>query len=297
MIKGLIGGICGLIVMAGAGWAAAVTYINTDGGRLAEKYLQPFGGKGKVQYGSVEKAMFSGDVIIRNIRIQMPDGRKVRIARVLVRRYDWLGAKKPAFADVAMDSVVADAAVFGPMVEAQAAKAGLKNVNASIRYAYDYDADTRQLRVETIRISLKDLGDLTLSATFAGMPRPEFTQSGLIRTLAQSKIARATAVFSDKSLAKRLVQTYGAANGIEAGAAKQALLKDLAAQQRTARNSLLKEMYAAARSYIEKPGRIMVDIKPARPVRLTTLAPVFLVSPREVKRMLALKIRTSSASE
>lgn len=296
MIKGLIGGIVGLLVMIAASWAAAVTYINTDGGRLAEKYLQPFGGKGKVRYGSVHKAMFSGDLVINDIRMQLPDGQNVRIGRVMVRRYDWLGGKRPSFADVTMESVIADTRTLGPMVQAQAAKAGIKTLDADIRYAFRYNAETQKLRIETVRISLKDIGELTLRAAFAGTPKPDFSRNGLVQALLRSRIVSARLVFSDRKLAERIVQTYGAASGKDAAAAKGALIKEITELRANARNGMLKDMYGAALSYISKPGKITVQVQPARPVRIATLAPVFMLSPSEVKRMLALKISTSGPS-
>jgi len=295
MLKGLIGGLCGLGVMAGAGWAAAVDYINTDGGRLAERYLQPLGGRGKVTYGAVEKSLFFQDLVIRDIKMRTADGQRVTIAKVLVRRYDWLSARNPTYADVTVTSLVADAAALGPQVEAQAAKAGLKTIDATIRYAFQYDAEARQLRVETVRIAIKGIGTLTLEAAFAGMPKPDLSRAGMQKAILTAKIARARAIFTDGNLASRIVKVQAAAAGLSDDKAKAALLRGLDELRKEARNSLLKEMYGAFRSYIAKPGTITVAVQPARPVRLTTLAPVFFVSPREVKRMLKLEIKTSGA--
>ena len=294
MLKGLIGGLCGLVVMAGASWTAAVSYINADGSRLAERYLQPFGGKGRVQYGAVEKSLFSRDLTIRNLRIRTPDGQTVRIANILVSRYDWLSAKNPAYADVTVTSLVADAAAFGPRVQQEAAKAGLKQIDATIRYAFSFDDEAQQLRIETVRITVKGVGTLTLEAAFAGVPRLDLSESGLRQVLLTAKIAKATATFADGDLAKRIVQAQAAAAGLPPEKARAALLTGLSELEKEARNSLLKEIYGAFRAYIAKPGRITVAVSPARPVRLATLAPVFFVSPREVKRMLNLKISTSA---
>ncbi|MCY4238431.1 MAG: hypothetical protein OXC54_00925 [Rhodospirillaceae bacterium] len=294
MFKGLIGGLCGLCVMAGACWIAAVIYVNADGSRLAERYLQPLSGRGEVTYGAVEKSLFSQDLVIRDIKIRTADGRRVTIAEVLVRQYDWLSARNPTFADVTVTGLAANAATLGPQVEAQAARAGLKRIDADIHYAFEYDAEARWLRIETMRIAIKEIGTLTLEAAFAGFPKPDLSRAGLNKAVLTAKIARAQAVFTDKNLASRIVDVKAAAAGLSNDKAKAAFIRDLDKRQKAARNSLLKEMYGVFRLYIAKPGKITIAIQPDRPVRLASLVPAFFFSPGQIKRILNLRITTSS---
>ncbi len=292
MFKRLIGGFCGLCVMAGACWVAAVIYVNADGRRLAERYLQPLSGRGEVTYGAVEKSLFSQDMVIRDIKMRTADGRRLTIAEVLVRRYDWLSARNPAFADVTVTSLMASAAALGPEVEAQAARAGLERIDADIRYAFEYDAEARWLRIETLRIAIKEIGTLTLEAAFAGMPKPDLSRTGLNKAMLTAKIARARAVFTDRDLASRIVDAKAAASGLSNDKAKAALIRDLGARRKTARNTLLKQIYGAVGSYIARPGKITIAIQPDRPVPLAGLVPAFLFSRGEIGRMLNLRITT-----
>jgi len=294
MLKGLTGGLCGLGVMAGACWIAAVIYINADGSRLAERYLQPLDGRGEVTYGAVEKSLFSQALVIRDIKIRTASGRRLTIAKGLVRQYDWLSARNPTFADVTITGLMASTAALGPQVEARAARVGLQRIDANIRYAFEYDAAARRLRIETMRIEIKEIGTLTLEAAFAGMPKPDLSRAGVNKAILTAKIARAHAVFTDRNLASRIVEVKAAASGLSNDKAKAALLRDLGARQKAARNGLLKEIYDAFRLYIAKPGKIAIAIQPDRPVQLTGLAPVLFFSPGKIKEILNLRITTGS---
>ncbi len=294
MIRGLIGAVVGLAVMVAAGYAAAVVYINNDGRRLAEIYFKPWGGRGKVTFGSVDKSMFEDTLTIGDITVRAPDGRSYKIKRIVVRDYDWLNLRRPRYADVTIDKAETTPEGLGPAYAPTVKAAGLDRLVASAHYRYRYNDATKRFVIETVRVEIDKVGVLTLSARFELDQYPDFERlrdpAQLMQLGGSFKLIGARASFRDRDLARHIVQAYAANRGVSADEARSELVEMIERDGRRKKDPIQREAFAAAASFIKMPGRIEAVVAPAAPVSVTSAAALLYMNPGELKRTLGLKI-------
>jgi hypothetical protein len=300
MIRGLIGAVVGLAVMVVAGYAAAVVYINNDGRRLAELYFKPWGGRGKVTFGAVEKSLFDDKLTISDVAVRAPDGRTYKIARIVVRDYDWLNLRHPRYADVVVQKAETTPAGLGPVYGPPVKAAGLDRLIASAHYRYRYEDETKQFIIETVRVDFQGLGVLTMSARFQMNRYPDFGKfsdpTQLLQFSSSTKLIGARASFRNQALVQRIVQSYAAANGIAPDQAKERILKDLGRERRHTKDAIKKEALGAAMAFVEKPGVIEAVAAPASEISLMRASWLLAFNQKGFKSMLGLSIRAKPPS-
>lgn len=294
MIRGLIGAVVGLAVMVVAGYAAAVVYINNDGRRLAELYFKPWGGRGKVTFGAVDKSLLSDTLTITDITVRAPDGRRYKIKRIVVRDYDWLNLRRPRYADVVIEKAETTPSGLGPAWAPTVKAAGLDKLIASAHYRYRYNDETKRFIIETVKVEIDGVGVLTMSARFSLDQYPDFRRlrdpGQLLQLGASAKLIGARASFRNTALVRHVIQAYAAARGLSPEDARKQLLEDLDRDRRRAKDPIQREALTATIAFIEKPGRIEAVAAPAAPVSVASATALFALSPRELKRTLGLKI-------
>lgn len=294
MIRGLIGAVVGLAVLLAAGYAAAVVYINNDGRRLAELYFKPWGGRGKVAFGSVDRSMFEDTLTISDITIRAPDGRNYKIKRIVVRDYDWLNLRRPRYADVTVEGAETTPEGLGPAYAPTVKAAGLDKLVASAHYRYRYNDETKRFVIETVKVEIDKIGVLTLSAQFSLDQYPDFQRlrdpSQLLVLGGSFKLIGARASFRNQELVQHIVQAYAASRGVDAEKARQELVESLDGDRRRSKDPIQKEALAAAIGFIKQPGSIELIIAPAAPVSLAAATFLYAQNAGELKRTLGLKI-------
>jgi hypothetical protein len=296
MIRGLIGSVISLIILVGAGYSAAVVYINTDGRRLAATYLQPWGQRGKITYGSVYKSFFKDELTIQGVTLVTPIGRTLRIRQIAIRDYDWLHPSRPRFADVAITGVEITAKGIGPPVSTALKNAGLDKLLAHARYRYRFDPDAARLTLESVRIDVENLGELRFEARLANVTSLEFGRGQAARKFLEGRLIDAAVTFKNQNLVQRIIKGYATARNLKEGEAREALLEEFRKQQKLQSNALTRDLFTALIKFFEDPGRIEVRAIPRRPMAMTSIAALYLLSPAELKRMLRLEIKAHPAS-
>jgi hypothetical protein len=300
MIRGLIGAVVGLAVMVVAGYAAAVVYINNDGRRLAELYFKPWGGRGKVSFGAVEKSLFDDKLTISDVTVRTPEGRRYKIARIVVRDYDWLNLRHPRYADVTIHKAETTPDGLGPVYGPTVKAAGLDRLIASAHYRYRYEDETKRFTIETVRVDFEGLGVLTMSARFSMARYPDFRQlrkpSQLLQFGGSIKLIGARAAFRNRALVQRIVQSYATANNVGPDEAKEAILKDLERERRRTKDPVKKEALGAVAAFVKKPGVIEAVAAPASEISLMRASWLLAFNQKGFKSMLGLSIRAKPPS-
>jgi hypothetical protein len=244
------------------------------------------GGGAKVSYGSAEAGAAPGSLVLKNIQIDTRDHRKMAIAEVDVRDFDWDHPKQPRHVDLTFSKL--EIAVSQLDFEAQQnfKDLGLTSLTIGGTLDYAFDDAGSAFEVKKAAIDVAELGELRFRfkltgitpgdiETATGMRSPaRAAQKGgahpdvLMSLLSRLNIAGADVAFKDKSLVERMIRSDAKKKSMSEHAARTQILDGLAEERSKAEDDVTREILDAAIKFVKNPGEIELTATPPEPANL-----------------------------
>jgi hypothetical protein len=257
------------------------------------------GSGGKVTYGAVEKGAKDGGLVIKNLEITAPDGKKVTIEQLEVRGFDWDNAEQPMHVDFGIKKLVVPAEA----LDKEAAELGITSLTINADFDYRFDDAKKTFEISGIVVDIVELGELRLKLKLVGLsladikkatgekPKGEKKDDDAgMKLLANVNLSGATISFKDKSLVERLIRSEAKKKNMTEAAAKAKMLEDLAEQRKKAEDDATRELIDLATKFLTTPGTIEIVANPAQPANVMMAFMAVMSSPATLKQLLGLSI-------
>ena len=169
-----------------------------------------------------------------------------------------------------------------PSLTALAGQLGLDHLTLGIGFAFERDVATGQARVHDAFLKIDELGAVDLAASLVDDP--------LGANPATVKLAKAVLHYRDASLADRILRLM--ARGGDPEQARNELIL-IARQQGDALGPDLAATTAAVVAFLQRPVSLTVDLAPAQPLPLATLAAARALPPAQIAGLLGLTVQAN----
>ena len=301
-IRGVLGGIVGMVIMAAAIAAAVVVFANSLVVEQVDGWMARLRSAGatKASYRMAKADLLSRSVTVTGIDILGREKDAFKIARIDVDRYDFFNARQPRYADLRVTGV-SIAAGDGSPLSALFRWVGLTRLTGDMRLSFTADPGKRLLTVKQFRVAAPALGVLSFSGRFGNWSRQVL--SSLQRAIAGSgpdAFRRSRLVFyeakldfRDKGLVNRYLKFLANREDTSLSKYKAAIRKDLRRLKRELKGRKLapiRQMIDALSRFIRKPRSLKIAAEPGNPVRIAELIRLNLAA---LKSRLQLSIKTN----
>jgi len=233
---------------------------------------------GDVTYKSAEAP--SGGLVLKDVTINSKDAsgkmQSATIGEMRITRYDWENPKAPAFADVEYKKVRIPQISENPGFKEFATVTGQSDLVINAKASYTYDKATKTIELKTGDAEFEGIGTLSVTAKLDGvdiaqlesMSQPDPAKlMGMVGTL---KLHSLRIAFKDAGGAAKLIK-FGAHKEKKSEADMKAQMIAQLGQAKAAPFKIAKEAAAAAESFLNKPGTIAIEAKPAAPFAFAQL--------------------------
>lgn len=256
-----------------------------------DQALAKTGKQEMVTYGDVSVAWLGTRTTISDLVIDAPDGGDIQVDKVVLSE---LSAEKnlPEDFSVSMKGIhiPVDKETLNQAAE-PLAKMGLENLLADFNLDYNYDRENKSLKLKTLSLGIKDLGEATLSMNITG-----FDPSVLILHLMNPTgitVSEVTLEYKDSSLVDKLLTVAAEEKGGDKEAMKGMMLALLEAEQKKAEaeeDGVRAEALKAVMEFVENPKSLRVSIKPEEPLPLSE---IMAITPGNIPENLNLEIKAN----
>lgn len=260
--------------IVGGGYLAGQYYADREADRRIAKMLTKLPAGTVVTYRSAGYDLLSGKIRINNIAVSSKQAGSARIRGLTLVSYD-TSNKVPHYATVKVRGFEMRAEKAKPATRAWMKRLGYAKIVVDVDYAYRYRPDLRELTIEKFRISGKQLGTLNFEARIGNVTRIDATTlPQLIAVSLQAVVRGGRLTFEDGSLAGRLIRDRAREAGQSEKAYRKALIGSIDSEMRRTKSANLRRQLQHVRAFIEKPGRITIEMAPKRPVPVLLVAGV-----------------------
>ena len=225
---------------------------------------------GDVTYKSAEAP--SGGLVLKDVTINYKDasGKPISatVGEIRVARYDWDNPKQPAFAEAEYKKARLSVLTDNPGFKEFASVTGQSEVVLNAKFAYTYDKTSKTIDIKTADAEFEGIGTLTLTGKIEGIditlvdgstqPDPAKLM-GMVGTL---KLHGLRIAFKDAGGAAKLVK-FGAHKEKKSEADIKAQMIERLGPIKAAPFKIAREAGAAAETFLNKPGTIAIEAKPA----------------------------------
>ena len=301
-IRGFLGGIVGMVIMAAAIAAAVVIFANSLVVEQVDGLMARLKSAGatKATYKSAEADLLSRSVTVTGIDILGREKDAFRIARVDVARYDFFNARQPNYADVRITGASINAGDGSPL-SALFRQVGLTRITGNMQLSFTANREKRVFDLKQFRLATPELGDLSLSGRFGNWSRQVLVS--LQRAIAgsgpdafrRSKLVlyEAKLDFRDKGLTNRYLKFLAEREDTSLSKYKAGIRKSLRKLKRELKGRKLlpiRQMIDTLSNFIRKPRSLKISAEPGNPVRIAKLIKLDLAA---LKSRLQLSIKTN----
>lgn len=223
-------------------------------------------------YKDVSHNLFTRQTVISDISILPPGAvNTTRIGKIVIRRMADDGPN-PSFLAMDIQGMTFDPAAFGSAAAAQCATLGYAGpLTCDLSIDYTFDKKQRQLAMNTVFLSVKDVGAVRLGFT---IDNTDFdineVASGQLMLNPRVRLQGAELVYTDASLMEHVLKREAAKKGVAVASIQKIIADDIdtdVALQREL-NPPLVGVLTALRQFVENPRQITLSITPAAPVSL-----------------------------
>ncbi len=245
-------------------------------------------------YDDVTVSISDHSVKLDGVEAKLPDGQRFTAETLQISRIDQVNPV-PHFltAQASGVSMTVNFSNFGSWAAPLLAM-GLKTVNGDVAFNYDYDAETKALKLNELDIKVTDIGDLNLSGTIASLNLEELR----VEQMLGLRVASADLKYTDRSLINSMMRGAANAMGTTDGKARATICAELAAMADYAGkddNVVAENALRGIKRFVDNPGNLTISVKPAEPVPF-----LFLFMGRDFYdnlRLLNVKVSTDSSDD
>ncbi|MDH3235701.1 MAG: hypothetical protein OEQ29_19430 [Alphaproteobacteria bacterium] len=290
MKKGRIAGLAVIAVIAGGGYFVAQLYADRVADRRVGKILTKLPEGTAVKYRSAGYSIWNGEIRLRDVKVDSRIAGEARIKGVTVADFDKFH-RVPHYVKVKVRGFEMKREKANAATRRWMDKLRYKSITVDVEYAYRYRPDLRELVIERARITGPQVGTLVISGRLSNVRSLDVKNLGDLIAIGMQSVVRGVSIaYTDDSLTDRLIEAYAAERGGDAKTYRAALVRDLDAEMRRTKSANLRRQIQHVRAFIERPGKIVVTIKPRSTV------PVFLIAampaPHMIQRTLGINITT-----
>ena len=290
MNKGWIAGLAVIAVIAGGGYFVAELYADRVADRRIEKMLTKLPKGTAVKYRTAGYSIWNGEIRLRDVHVDSQVAGEARIKGVTVADFDKFH-RVPHYVKVKVRGFEMTREKANPATRRWMDKLGYKSITVDVHYAYRYRPDLRELIIEKARITGPQVGTLEVSGRLSNVRSLDVRGLGDLIAIGMQSVVRGIRVsYTDGSLTDRLIEAYAAEKGVDAKTYRANLIRDLDAEMRRTKSANLRRQIQHVRAFVERPGKVVVTVKPR------TTVPVFLLAampaPHMIQRTLGINITT-----
>ncbi|MBN9018918.1 MAG: hypothetical protein J0H11_16000 [Rhizobiales bacterium] len=175
---------------------------------------------------------------------------------------------------------------------------GYDSLSLNVGIAGSYDAAKSALTINGITLDGKDMGKLSISGTFGGVPREKLQNADQLHELAPTATLEVAEVrFDDAGLTNRALDMQAKQLGAkreDLAAMVPGFLPLAFSQVNITDEAFQSEVSAAVSAYLKDPKSITVKFAPATPVLLTEVGKTALASPNGVLKLLGIGVSANN---
>ncbi len=175
---------------------------------------------------------------------------------------------------------------------------GYDSLSLNVGVAGSYDAAKSALTINGITLDGKDMGKLSISGTFGGVPREKLQNADQLHELAPTATLEVAEVrFDDAGLTNRALDMQAKQLGAkreDLAAMVPGFLPLAFSQVNITDEAFQSEVSAAVSAYLKDPKSITVKFAPATPVLLTEVGKTALASPNGVLKLLGIGVAANN---
>lgn len=243
----------------------------------------------KVTYGRLNVSLPFYDTHIFNIRVERPGARgALTIREITVDRLD-TAHPVPRYLHARIRGVVESLAAAPPSSRRFLHQYGYKTLRGNYEINYEYDPASSILDLRSFIADLQDMGRLEAKLRLQGFEL--YDAGGVVQPAPDFSVAGGRIEYTDNSLVGRVV----AARARQRHMSRTEFLRSLDRRlnQAAARqsDSRLKHIADELVSFLHKPGRLYVTLKPPKPVSLPQIIADASVDPAKLPDLLGLEVR------
>jgi hypothetical protein len=291
-VRGIIGGLVGMAVMAAAIAAAVVVFANGLVVEQVDSLMTRLRNSGaiKATYATAEADLLSQSITITGIDIQGRDKDIFRVSRIDVDRFDFFNARQPKYADVRLTGGAIIAGDGSPL-SALFRQVGLTRLTGTLRLGFTAEHDKRLFTLTRLRIATPELGELSLSGRFGNWSRQVLTS--LQRAIAgggpdafrrsRLVIYEAKVDYRDRGLVNRYLKFLADRQDTSLSKYKAGIRRDLRKIKKVLKGRKLapvRKMIDILANFIRKPRVLQITAEPGSPARLSELVKLDLAALR-----------------
>lgn len=213
-----------------------------------------------------------GRLALEGLDVAEPGVPSLRLARL---RLDLAGHLRaiPTAVDLAIDHFVVPAGLADSEGRRTLTGLGYDGVDVSAALRFAWNAKSRDLVVDTLRLGVADLGEFTASARLVDVPRSLFLRPDTAaEALAGIRLAAARARWTDASFLDRLVRHLAREEKTTPSRVRRRLSDDVAREMAGIRDPQRRRAaIEAMRRFIARPTTLDVEMRAATPVPLAAV--------------------------
>jgi len=262
-------------------------------------------GGGKVSWGSLEAGSGPESVVLKQITLTSPDGKKLTIEEINVRTMDWANAQEPRHADITMKKLVIAADAMDKEAADNIKELGLTEIVINGELAFKFDEGEKSFDVGKVFVDFENLGELKLRLKLTGITpadikaatgeKPEKTETpaapdAAMTLLSRLNLAGAAIAFKDKGVMALAFKSEAKKKNISESAAKNKLIEELTEERGKAEDEVTKELIDAFVKFVRTPGEIEFVAAPSAPANVMMAFMTVMGNRSTFKQMLGLSV-------
>jgi len=274
MKSGKITALVIVVAIVGGGFFATQNYADREADRRIAKMLTQLPAGTSVRYKSAGYNLLNGKVKISNIAVSSKEAGDASIRGLTLVGYD-TSNRVPRYATLQVRGFEMRADKAKPATRAWMERLGYKQITVDVDYAYRYRPGLRELTIEKVRISGKQVGTLTFRAKVGNVTRFDARTFAQVVTIAMQTVVRSGRLtFEDGSLVARLIRDQARLAGQSEAAYREALVGSIDGEMRKTKSVSLRRQLQHMRAFVAEPGQITIELTPKRPVPVLLVAGV-----------------------
>ena len=225
---------------------------------------------GELAYKSAEAP--GGGLVLKDVTINRKDEtgktQSFTVGEIRITRYDWDNPKQPAFADAEYKKLRIPQIAENRGFKEFASVTGQSELVINAKGSFAYDKASKTVDLKSLDVEFEGIGTLSVIAKLEGVDIDQFSGTAqpdparLMGMMATIKLHGLRIAFKDAGGTAKLVK-FGAHKEKKSEADIKAQVVAQLGQVKAAPFKIAREAGAAAETFLNKPGTIAIEAKPA----------------------------------
>ncbi|MCI4625821.1 MAG: hypothetical protein L3V56_07655 [Candidatus Magnetoovum sp. WYHC-5] len=240
-----------------------------------------------IKYKNVRVELFKTMTYIDSVEVNFPGSNEhLQIQNIALHSFDYAN-KPPHYMNIAFNGI--DLNKTGSILNnKEVKKLGYSNVKGQLAMNYKYMKETQDLSLEQFNIKIHEMGSININFLLSNFNIEQNNYLTALLSLMATSINRANISYTDDSLMQRLMVAAANEKGTDVDNLKKEIISELNNVVKDKDAEFERKIVTPVRNFIEKPNRIAITIKPAKPVQIKDINNIN--NPDELIKMLNLTV-------